>query len=467
MFACVRLQKVIFSTQSVFFHLGAFKNCDCMVSLADAAGFPSVPVHNPEGLYPLCYGEGVQSYLMASLHSPSCPSPLPTKIVIDTEVSDLLSSDQVYDRLTPLANGSVDIVINDDSMTVFGLLDELDYSADTVGWLHGCPALLHVDLSGCASLYQISAGSFSNCKFMRNIVLPDSLTHICTAAFASTGLESISFPSAMRYLGRNAFLKSALRRVTLNDGLAKIGSRAFESTAIESIEFPSSLTIIPGDLCACTPLVSVTLPPSIVEVSSFAFFSCFRLERVAVSSDSILFGETAFCGCIRLIRLGNEAGFPSYDTYLMDEGRFKTGEGVAPYLVYRFKQESLRKIVTVSYNRFHGTFHRTLGTEEEKSTAAKRIFVRGPPPSCFTCGATQNNLMMCNGCKMVHFCNITCQRNGWKKHRKQCTRVQRYGVGGVEINREDVHVAEFFDCCRKGGGTSAKNGVLATTLSFL
>ena len=117
------------------------------------------------------------------------------------------------------------------------------------------------------------------------------------------------------------------------------------------------------------------------------------------------------------------------------------------------------RFVLVAYYRFNKIVHATLGSEEEKVAEAFSIY--SPTPSCFTCGATHNDLLRCNGCKSTFFCNTACQKAGWKDHKPDCKRIRKLREKGQHT---DLNAGLLFNAMNQGGGTK---GVLGDILDFL
>jgi len=48
----------------------------------------------------------------------------------------------------------------------------------------------------------------------------------------------------------------------------------------------------------------------------------------------------------------------------------------------------------------------------------------GPEDMCMSCGATGQQLLKCSRCKTVQYCNATCQRDHWQKHKVSCKKLK-------------------------------------------
>ena len=63
--------------------------------------------------------------------------------------------------------------------------------------------------------------------------------------------------------------------------------------------------------------------------------------------------------------------------------------------------------------------------------------------TCAACGKAGDNLKTCTSCKQVKYCNVSCQRAHWRKHKKECRKhadtLQRDGHNNAsDSNVDDV-----------------------------
>ena len=157
---------------------------------------------------------------------------------------------------------------------------------------------------------EIGESAFENltCK---NIIIPDSVTHIGSQAFQGCkSLKSINFPS----------------------GLCSLGNSCFSKSGIERIVIPPTVSTIPF-LCfsICKSLREVVISEGVTQIESDAFFACDGLTRLIfpksmelVSSE--LFGGSRLPKC-DLVFLGMNTmwkversifdKFPRYDKYIV------------------------------------------------------------------------------------------------------------------------------------------------------
>ena len=131
------------------------------------------------------------------------------------------------------------------SITIPSSVTEIESAA-----FNGCSALVSVSLSqnlkkidnavfqGCLNLKtvvipdgvtKIDMYAFEGCKNLASVTLSNKLDSICSDAFASSGITSISIPSSVRIIEQNAFSGcTKLKTITLGSGIEKISFAAFE-----------------------------------------------------------------------------------------------------------------------------------------------------------------------------------------------------------------------------------------------
>jgi len=119
-----------------------------------------------------------------------------------------------------------------------------------------------------------------------SVSLPSSITSIGRNAFIySHSLDSIAIPEKVTVIEENAFANcTALRRVVLPEGLKEIGWGAFDScTSLDSLNLPDSLEIIATSAFGvCKSLSSITIPRGLKKVGQWAFGECSSLQSVII-----------------------------------------------------------------------------------------------------------------------------------------------------------------------------------------
>ncbi|MBR4100920.1 MAG: DUF4434 domain-containing protein [Oscillospiraceae bacterium] len=113
--------------------------------------------------------------------------------------------------------------------------------------------------------------AFENCKFLKSVVLPDTITHISRYAFVHCiSLESINMPASLYAIEQSAFQDCPkLNGIQLPSSLAVIEQRAFSE---------------------CESLTDVTIPQNCKQVGDYAFFACADLSTIKIESTDTEFG---------------------------------------------------------------------------------------------------------------------------------------------------------------------------------
>ena len=161
---------------------------------------------------------------------------------------------------------------------------------------------------------QALVGSFENCIFLEEVVLPDTLSSIGDWAFnGCRSLTSITIPDGVTYIDNRAFSYcSSLTSITIPDGVTFIGDYAFcGCDSLTSIAIPDSVTFI-GDeaFYGCDSLTSIAIPDSVTFIGDWAFFDCGGLTSITIPDSITSIGEGAFRYCDSLTTVyyrGSEA----------------------------------------------------------------------------------------------------------------------------------------------------------------
>lgn len=149
-----------------------------------------------------------------------------------------------------------------------------------------CPALTSVTLG--ENLKFIKTSAFERCTVLSDIILPSSLQVIDSRAFHSTALVSVSVPSSVVNIGKDAF----------NDIYALKEIKVDEANTVYSD--------IDGVLCSKTKTVllrypnskgkTYTVPNTIKKIYDGAFSYCPELETVVFPASVISFESEIFWG---------------------------------------------------------------------------------------------------------------------------------------------------------------------------
>ena len=136
------------------------------------------------------------------------------------------------------------------------------------------------------SVTSIGDSAFSDCKNLKSLEIPDSVTHIGESAFSGcSGLESLKLPSGITKIEERTFAYCGVKELIIPEGVTEIDSSALGINNIESIKLPSSLEKISGEydlFKTCVNLKSVEFSDNPVEMECpvINLYLCRDLEYV-------------------------------------------------------------------------------------------------------------------------------------------------------------------------------------------
>lgn len=222
-----------------------------------------------------------------------------------------------------------------------------------------CPALTSVTLG--ENLKFIKTSAFERCTVLSDIILPSSLQVIDSRAFHSTALVSVSVPSSVVNIGKDAF----------NDIYALKEIKVDEANTVYSD--------IDGVLCSKTKTVllrypnskgkTYTVPNTIKKIYDGAFSYCPELETVVFPASVISFGNNIFASNSKLksITILNpepatlESSFNVSDVFIL-----VPKQSVNLYRnTYRWRDMNIKAIGSIAENSTMGAAELTLEVGSE------------------------------------------------------------------------------------------------------
>ena len=152
-----------------------------------------------------------------------------------------------------------------------------------------------------------------------DLIIPNSVTSIGSAAFRFSNLRSIVISSNVTQLDWKMFEATPyLQSIVINDGNLMYDSRdncnAIIETASNTMIAGCKKTIIPNDITEIGPyamayrdMEELTLPNTVTRIDEAAFFSCIHLKEATIPDSVTYLGDNAFqrCDSLEQITLSN------------------------------------------------------------------------------------------------------------------------------------------------------------------
>ena len=223
-----------------------------------------------------------------------------------TELTNLERLDYYSFQATSLQN----IDLSNTKLTyvdnAFGYVKDLENikfpeTLTSLGSVFSQSSLTEIDLSNCTNLKSLES-TFSDCKNLVKVTLPEGLTSINYAFDGCESLTTVNLPKSLQVIGNRAFSNTKIQKVDLSGltELKSIGSSAFynckELTAIDLSK--TQIQSIPDWAFAyCSSLESVKLPKTVETINNYAFCGDNKLAGILELGPQFKsIGQSAFSG---------------------------------------------------------------------------------------------------------------------------------------------------------------------------
>lgn len=149
----------------------------------------------------------------------------------------------------------------------------------------------------------ICSDAFSSCNNLKSIEIADSVNYIGSYAFYwCNALEEIVIPVGVTSISYDTFYCcQSLTNIVIPETVTSIGSKAFYCcNSLAEIIIPNSVISIGSEAFLQSGLAEITVPGSVKTIGYEAFYNCDNLAKIVLSNGVESIGEKAFYSCDNL-----------------------------------------------------------------------------------------------------------------------------------------------------------------------
>ena len=126
--------------------------------------------------------------------------------------------------------------------------------------------------------YEIPNHSFSGCRMIESIILPNSVTEIKESTFSQcSSLKELIIPSSVATIDDDAFYGCGIKTLKIPNNVNSIGHRTFwDCNNLEEVYIEDGTTCSIGSYAfdGCSNLKTVVIPDSVTAIYGRAFYGC-------------------------------------------------------------------------------------------------------------------------------------------------------------------------------------------------
>ena len=259
-----------------------------------------------------------------------------------------VNGDETVGHVSSLDLSEAQIVGGGDSYFYDRINGEFFYTSDNEFPSHlfyDCRNLKSIILP--SSVTSIGESAFEGCSSLTSIVIPESVTSIGGSAFEGcSSLTSIVIPESVTFIGIAAFQGCrGLTSIVLPESVTTIGDEAFKGcSSLTSMVLPKSVTSIGKSAFeGCSSLTSMVLPKSVTSIEYSAFKGCSSLTSIVLPESVTIIEYSAFYNCSGLKEIYSKASVPlnvEFNTFSsVDKGKCILYVPTGSYASYRLAEE--------------------------------------------------------------------------------------------------------------------------------
>ena len=194
-------------------------------------------------------------------------------------------------------------------------------------------------------LERIESGAFTSTALTGTLQLPEGLKYV--SGFKGTKITSISFPSTLEEIGKDAFssCSSLMIELSFPESVRVIGDEAFSFSAIKgALSLPSNLEVLGGRAFdSCLGLSgSLVIPDRVTSISGAAFRDCGFTGTLTLPKSLESIGTGAFYGT----KFKGELNIPSGVTVI--------GSQAFCYTLFNGTLVLPKELISLGSEVFHG-----------------------------------------------------------------------------------------------------------------